>query len=639
MRELAIDIETYSGEDLTKTGVYKYAEHPDFCILLFSYAVDRGEVRCVDLAKGENLPDEIRKAITDHTIIKTAYNAAFERVCLSHYLGMSEPMSAEGWRCTMAAAAKVGLPLGLDTCGKALNIEKQKDRKGAALIRYFSIPDKNGKRRMPESAPDKWEEYKRYNIRDVEAEQEILQRIETFEDTDIKGLYELDQRINDRGVLVDRTFVSQAVELDQHFTDGVLKRMQEITGLENPNSATQLKEWIKQRTGVTVEAITKGEVAGLIEGFKYWPEVQEVLRLRLEAAKTSNKKYQAMAQCMCKDDRIRGLMQYYGAARTGRWAGRLVQVQNLPQNHITDIDTARDIVKQGDAETLELYYQKPTQILSELIRTAFIAPKGYILQVCDFSAIEARVIAWLAGENWVLDTFKQGKDIYCATAEKMFHVPVQKHGENAELRQKGKIAQLALGYGGGVAALKAMGGERMGLSDTEMGQLVNLWRKSNPNIVKMWRNLEAAAKHAIETGAAMHSHRGIIFEMKRGVLCVTLPSGRTLCYMRAKVENGEITYEGVVQTTGGWGKLKTYGGKITENIVQGVARDILAETMIKADKQGVKIVFHVHDELVTEAPEGKGTELLEKCFCTAPDWCADLPLKGAAYETYYYLKD
>ena len=648
MTELGIDIETYSSDDLPSCGVYKYTEAEDFTILLFAYAVDNGPVQIVDLASGEQLPDEIRDALTDASVTKTAYNAAFERICLSRYMGLPY-MDPAQWQCTMVAAARLGLPLGLAQCGEVLRLSEGKMREGAALIRYFSLPGKNG-RHMPSDAPEKWEVFKKYCIRDVEVEQAILKKVRRLQPTATDEMLRVvDQTINDRGVMIDADLVAHAAEFDERYKAQLAEEAVELTGLSNPNSPAQLKEWLSKVTGESVASLNKKNLDDLADKLIYWPKAQRVLQIRREMGKTSNKKYSAMQQCVCKDGRIHGLLQFYGAARTGRWAGRLVQVQNLPQNHLDDLDYARNIVKAGDYDEFVMNYSNPTQVLSELIRTAFIAKPGCTFHVCDFSAIEARVIAWLAGESWVLEVFRSGGDIYCETASKMFGVPVEKHGRNAELRQKGKIATLALGYGGGVSALEAMGGKRLGLNEQEEKEIVKLWRRSNPYIVKLWKAVEEAAINAIRTNTTQYIHRGILVKHQWGMLLITLPSGRVICYPRATVgteyddgyrgDHDIIEYEGTNQTTKKWEKVRTYGGKLTENIVQSIARDILGVIILRAYERGYDIVFHIHDEIVVEAHEGQTLQAIEAMFSEPIHWCPGLPLKGAGYTTPYYLKD
>lgn len=649
MREIGIDIETYSSNDLVNCGVYKYVEAPDFTILLFAYSIDGGPVQCVDIAQGEALPGEIFAALTDPTIIKTAFNAAFERICISKHYGFAEPLDPAQWRCTMVRAARMGLPLSLGQCGEVLKLEAGKMQEGKTLIRYFSLPGKNG-RHLPSDAPDRWETFKRYNIRDVEVEQQILAKVRRLTAPEFdEELYTADQEINDRGVMIDRVFVDAAARFDDEYKAQLLAEAQQLTGMENPNSPAQIKEYLHKATGFTIQSLNKKNLDDLEKQLIFWPKAQKVLAIRREMGKTSNKKYNAMQNCVCADGRIHGLLQFCGAARTGRWAGRLVQVQNLPQNHLESLDYARELVKHGDLEEFEQNYANVTQVLSELIRTAFVAAPGCTFHVCDFSAIEARVIAWLAGEDWVLEVFRSGRDIYCETASRMFGVPVEKHGRNAELRQKGKIATLALGYGGGVSALEAMGGSRLGLTEKEEKEIVNLWRDSNPRIVKMWAIVEKAAITAIKTGESVTVHRGIVIGKRWGMLTITLPSGRTICYPRAKVgieyndgwrgDHEIIEYEGLNQTTKKWQDIRTYGGKLTENIVQAVARDILGTVILRAREAGLNIVFHIHDEIVVEATPDQSLADVEALFSKPIAWCRDLPLKGAGYTTPYYLKD
>lgn len=650
MTELGIDIETYSSNDLTSCGVYKYVEAPDFTILLFAYSIDGEKAQCIDLASGEVLPDWIIAALTDPDVLKTAFNAAFERICLTKYLGLSKPLDPAQWQCTMVLAARMGLPLSLGQCGEVLHLAEGKMTEGKALIRYFSVPGKNGKRHLPADAPDKWQTFKDYNNRDVDVEQAIRKRVRRLQPAAFDELlYIADQEINDRGVMIDQVLVDAAARFDDEYKAELLKQAQEMTGMENPNSPAQIKDWISQVTGFTVASLNKKNLDDLEKQLIYWPKAQQVLAIRREMGKTSNKKYSAMQTCVCKDGRIHGLLQFCGAARTGRWAGRLVQVQNLPQNHLESLDYARYLVKQGDLDEFEMNYGNVTQVLSELIRTAFIAAPGHTFHVCDFSAIEARVIAWLAGEEWVLDVFRTNGDIYCANASRMFKVPVEKHGQNAALRQKGKIATLALGYGGGVSALEAMGGSKLGLTEDEEKEIVKLWRDSNPRIVKMWGIIEKAAISAIKTGKSVTVHRGIQIGRRWGMLTITLPSGRTICYPRAVIETeyndgwrGDheiIEYEGLNQTTKKWGSIRTYGGKLTENIVQAVARDILGIVILRAREKGLPVVFHIHDEIIVEATPDQTLDQVEALFSEPIDWCRDLPLKGAGYSTPYYLKD
>jgi DNA polymerase len=653
MQELGIDIETYSSNDLPSCGVYKYVEAEDFTILLFAYSVDGGPVTCCDFAQGEELPEEILAALRDPKVVKTAFNAAFERICISKYYGWPL-MDPAQWRCTMVRAARMGLPLSLGQCGEVLKLADGKMKEGAALIRYFSCPTrkKDGTivRHLPSDAPDRWEVFVKYNIRDVEVEQAILKIVRRLEPADFdEELYTVDQLINDRGVMIDRQLVDNAARFDEEYKQHLLAEAQELSGMDNPNSPSQIREYLQKVTGQVFQSLNKKSLDDIEDSLKYWPKARKVLALRREMGKTSNKKYCAMQQCVCSDGRIHGLLQFCGAARTGRWAGRLVQVQNLPQNHLQDLDYARNLVKAGDLEDFELNYGSPTQVLSELIRTAFIAKPGCTFHVCDFSAIEARVIAWLAGETWVLDIFRKGGDIYCATASQMFGVPVEKHGANAELRQKGKIAVLALGYGGGVSALEAMGGSRMGLSQQEEKDIMLRWREANPKIVKLWKVIELAAIRALQTGETITINRGIEVGRHWGCLTIKLPSGRTICYPRASIgverndgwrgDHPIIEYEGLNQITKKWEKIRTYGGKLTENVVQSIARDILGIVILRAYRESLNIVFHIHDEIIVEAEADQTLKDVEKLFSEPISWCTDLPLKGAGYSTPYYLKD
>lgn len=657
MKELGIDIETYSSNDLTECGVYKYVEAEDFTILLFGYSVDGGPAKCVDFASGETLPPDIKAALTDPEVIKTAFNAAFERICIGVYLGIKGRLDPRQWRCTMVRAARMGLPLSLAQCGEVLKLEDRKMTEGKALIRYFSVPNKQTKqgitkmiRHKPSDAPDKWATFKAYNIRDVDVEQAILKKVRRLEAPEFdEDLYTADQHINDRGVMIDQVLVNNAARFDELYKDELFAEARKLTGMSNPNSPGQIKQYISENTGFTIDSLNKKNLDDYEVQFKYWPKVQKVLALRREMGKTSNKKYTTMQKCVCKDSRVHGLLQFCGAARTGRWAGRLVQLQNLPQNHLESLDDARYLVKQGDLEEFEMNYGNVTQVLSELIRTAFIAKPGCTFHVCDFSAIEARVIAWIAGETWVLDAFRQGRDIYCETASKMFGVPVQKHGPNGDLRQKGKVAVLGLGYGGGVSALEAMGGKKLGLTESEEKDIVNKWRDCNPHIVKLWRTVEKAAITAIKTGRSIPIQQGIVIGYRWGMLLITLPSGRTICYPRTEVgietndgwrgDHEIIEYEGLNQKTKKWGKLRTYGGKLTENIVQATARDILGCVILRAEQRGLNVVFHIHDEIIVEATKDQALPMVEALFSEPIPWCKDLPLKGAGYTTPYYLKD
>lgn len=663
MRELAIDIETYSNTDLTTCGVYKYAEDPSFKVLLFAYAIDGGEVQVLDLVESEGrLPDIIKEALIDENVTKTAFNATFERVCLTRHLrdvygyeprGTMKFLDPSQWRCTMVASAMAGLPLSLGQCGEVLRLSEGKMTEGKALIKKFSCPNKKGERAMPSDDPEGWETFKAYCKRDVEVEQSIRRKVTLFTQPEWEQkLYTVDQSINDRGVLIDRQLVESADRMNDEYIAELMEKAKTLTGLENPNSPTQLKQWLADNAHLSVASLNKKSIEDVENAVGKYSVAYKVLQLRREMGKTSNKKYGAMLNCVCEDGRIHGLLQYYGAARTGRWAGRLVQVQNLPQNHLKDIDTARALAKDGDLDEFGCNYSNVTQTLSELIRTSFVAPEGKTFHVCDFSAIEARVIAWVAGEQWVLNVFKDNGDIYCETASQMFKVPVEKHGRNAELRQKGKIAVLGLGYGGGVGALKTMGGDRMGLTEREMREIVDKWRNANPNIVRLWSNVERGARRTILTGQDTRINRDITFRKEFVCLTVELPSRRKLVYPRVKVdtvvktfggeegrESEAIVFEGIDQTTKKWGKVETYGGKMTENIVQAIARDILAMIMFRATAKDFEIVFHVHDEIIVEADGSVSLNDVEGIFSEELEWAKGLPLKGAGYTTPYYLKD
>ena len=642
MKNLSIDIETYSSSDLSKTGVYRYAESADFEVLLFGYAVDGGTVQVVDLACGEQIPPEVLFALSDPTVTKWAFNGQFERVCLSHFLG--QYLEPEGWHCTMVWAATLGLPLSLEGVGAVLGLEKQKLREGRELIRYFCAPnrqrDGSTVRHMPADAPDKWTQFKEYNRRDVEVELAIQRRLakNPVRPQEWRN-YHLDQRINDRGILLDMELVRSAIACDEQFKQTHLEQAKAVTRLDNPNSPAQLKGWLAEQ-GVEAESLSKANVRDLLaqaEG-----DVQEALALRLELAKSSVKKYTAMEKVVCKDGRARGLIQFYGAPRTGRYAGRLIQVQNLPQNHLPDLAQARQLVRSGDYEVLDTLYESAPLVLSELIRTAFIPKPGCRFCVADFSAIEARVIAWLAGETWRQQVFIDGGDIYCASAEQMFHVPVSKHGPNAHLRQKGKIAELALGYGGSVGALKAMGALDMGLHEEELQPLVDSWREANPQIVSLWWAVDREVKKAIEQKVPTSTH-GIRFYCEGDYLFVALPSGRELVYVDPRLEDKQfggatISYEGTGATKR-WERLASYGPKFVENIVQATARDILAEAMLRLENWGYRIVMHVHDEVVIEAPDGTSLEDICALMGQTPRWAEGLMLRAEGYVCDFYRKD
>lgn len=645
MSILAIDIETYSDIDLVKCGVYAYTDSPDFEILLFGYAFDDDPVEVVDLASGERLPERVMSALTDDAVIKVAFNAQFERVCLSRYL--SRTLSPDSWQCTAVQASMLALPLSLEGVGRVLGLEEQKLSEGKELIKYFSVPCKPTKvnggraRNLPADAPDKWRMYIAYNKRDVEVEREIRRKLHAFPIPPLElQFYHMDQRINDRGVLVDQEMVAHAVECDLGYKEQVTKRAYELTGLENPNSVAQVKSWLSER-GLEVDSLNKKAVKGLMEETD--GEVLEILKLRLRMSKTSVKKYEAIQRSVCLDGRVHGLLQFYGANRTGRWAGRLVQVQNLPQNHLPDLVLARSLVKGGFYEEIELLFDSTPDVLSELIRTAFVPKPGCRFIVSDFSAIEARVLAWLAGEQWRLDTFAEGGDIYCASASQMFGVPVEKHGVNGHLRQKGKISELALGYGGAVGALASMGALDMGLTEEELPGLVNSWRGANPNIVQFWWEVDAAAMKAVREKTTTRVGR-ITFGYRSGILFIQLPSGRQLAYVKPRIRMNKfdregLSYEGVGESKK-WMRIETYGPKLVENIVQATARDLLALAMLRLSERGFSIVMHIHDEAVVEVPEGESSvEEISTLMAIAPDWAEGLPLRADGYECEFYKKD
>ena len=648
MRILSIDIETFSSVDLTKCGVYKYTESEDFEILLFAYAFDDEDIKIIDLAQGEKLPKEVIEAIYSTNVIKSAFNAQFERVCLSRYFSMELPI--EQWRCSMVHSLTLGLPGSLENVAKCLNLKTQKMDEGKNLIRYFSIPCKPNKsndgrtRNLPSHDKEKWELFKEYCKRDVEVEREIRRKIENFNMTDIElRLWHLDQKINDYGVNVDMELVKNAIKCDEEYQRELMKEALNLTKLENPNSPTQLKNWLENR-GLEVSSLSKANVKELLDKTKN-PTVRRVLELRQEMSKTSVKKYDAMERAMCKDFKIRGLLQFYGAL-TGRWAGRLVQVHNLPRNNMEDLDLARQLLLNGDYGTLEILFDSISDVLSQLIRTAFIPSFNSRFIIADFSAIEARVIAWLAGEKWRMDVFNSHGKIYEASASQMFKVPLEKIHKGSPLRQKGKIAELALGYGGSKGALISMGALNMGLTEDELPELVAAWRKSNPNIVKLWWDIENAAISAVKEMETVNMQYGLKFSYRSGILFITLPSGRSLAYIRPRIEIDErfgkdkLTYEGIEPNTRKWGRVDTYGGKLTENIIQAIARDCLAESMLSLDDRGYKIAFHVHDEVVLDVPNNFGSlEEVEDIMGMDISWAPGLPLRAEAFESNYYKKD
>lgn len=644
MRNLSIDIETYSDRDLSKCGVYKYAESPNFEVLLFGYSVDGGDVGVIDLASGETLPKEIKEALTDESITKWAFNAQFERVCLSRYLG--KWLDPEAWRCTMVWAAYMGLPLSLEGAGVVLGLEKQKLKEGKDLIRYFSVPCRQTKangcriRNLHSDAPDKWEQFKAYNARDVETEIAIQARFLKFPVPEGEWQnYILDQRINDRGIQLDTDLVREAIRCDERSRVELTRLMKEMTEMDNPNSVTQIKAWLANN-GLETETLGKAAVKELLKTAS--ENLVEVLTLRQSLAKSSVKKYTAMENVVCCDGRARGLLQFYGANRTGRWAGRLIQVQNLPQNHLPDLAQARSLVKSGNFEMLEVLYDSVPSVLSELIRTAFVPKLGCNFIVADFAAIEARVIAWLAGETWRNEVFATHGKIYEASASQMFQVPIVEITKGSPLRQKGKIAELALGYGGSVGALKAMGAHEMGVAEEELQPLVNVWRTANPKIVRLWWDVDKAAMTAVTERTVTQTH-GIRFECKSGMLFITLPSGRQLAYVKPKIGQNHfgsesLTYEGVGATKK-WERIESYGPKFVENIVQAISRDILCDAMRRLDSMGFSTVMSVHDEVVIEASDEVSLEVVCRYMAETPPWAEGLLLRADGFLCSFYKKD
>lgn len=656
-KNLFIDVETYSSVDIKESGAYKYIESPDFEILIIGYALDNNPVSIVDLAQGEEIPEEFEEALLDPDCVKVAHNAVFERLSFKR-IGYNVP--AEQWYCTSVKAAYCGLPLSLDGVSKALNLTDKKLDTGKALIKYFSCPCKatrvNGMRtrNYPEHAPEKWEMYKEYNKYDVLAEREIFQKLSAYEIPDIeRRMYVLDQNINDRGILVDMELAQSAIAVDNKYTTLLTNHAKELTGLENPNSPAQIRQWIEKTTGHAVLSLSKESMPDLLEEFKNYPEVIELLNTRKKLSKTSIKKYYAMLNCAMKDNRCRGLFQFYGANRTGRWAGRLLQLQNLSKNHISHIETPRELIRARDWETVEMLYDDVADILSQLVRTALIAPKGKTFAVADFSAIEARVISWLANEKWRMDVFRGDGKIYEATGSKMFNVPISAITKGSVLRDKSKISELALGYEGSLGALKRMGGERMGLSDTEMMSLVRKWRSANPAIVDMWKEIDEASKEAVRYRRPVTcTCRNIIFDCDGEFMTIQLPSGRKLFYVnpmfkdkkigRSTMPTRVLYYGGIIQETNQWGEIDTYGGKLTENIVQAIARDLLGNSMLNMQEEGFAITMHVHDEVIAEIPLENAEEHynnMVKAMERVPVWAPDFPLKADGYITPFYLKD
>lgn len=657
---LSIDLETFSDVDLKKCGVYKYASSPNFEILLFGVSVDGGEVTVYDLASGDTVPEEIIRALSDDSVIKWAYNASFERVCLSVWLRWNYPqyfssysieedtvrnyLDPSSWRCSLVWGAYMGLPLSLEGIGKVLKLENQKMAEGKALIRYFCVPCKPTKanggrtRNLPEHDPVKWSTFIAYNKRDVETEMAIQQKLSKFPVPEfLWEEYHLDQEINDRGIQLDMVLVEQAIAIDERSREELSAKMRQLTALENPNSVQQMKEWLTKH-GLEVDCLDKKAVKELLKTAP--PELAEVLELRRQLAKSSVKKYQAMQNAVCADGRARGMFQFYGANRSGRWAGRLIQLQNLPQNHMTHLEDARRLVRAGDYALLSALYDSVPEVLSELIRTAFVPRDGYKFIVSDFSAIEARVLSFLAGESWRLKVFAENGDIYCASASAMFHVPVEKHGQNAHLRQKGKIAELALGYGGSVGALKSMGALEMGLAEEELQPLVDAWRTSNPNIVQLWWDVDNAVKTTVRQRLDTETH-GIRFRYRSGMLFIILPSGRQLCYVKPKMGTNKfggesVTYEGVGSTKK-WERIESYGPKFTENVVQAISRDILMYAMRTLSH--CFIVGHVHDELIVECGMDVSLDAVCDQMGRTPPWIEGLNLRADGYETMFYKKD
>ena len=657
---LSIDVETFSDVDLKKCGVYKYAESPDFEILLFGVSVDGSEVTVYDLASGDTVPEEIIRALSDDSVIKWAYNASFERVCLSVWLRRNYPqyfssysieedtvrnyLDPSSWRCSLVWGAYMGLPLSLEGIGKVLKLENQKMAEGKALIRYFCVPCKPTKanggrtRNLPEHDPVKWSTFIAYNKRDVKTEMAIQQKLSKFPVPDfLWEEYHLDQEINDRGIQLDMVLVEQAIAIDERSREELSAKMRQLTALENPNSVQQMKEWLTKH-GLEVDSLDKKAVKELLKTAP--PELAEVLELRRQLAKSSVKKYQAMQNAVCTDGRARGMFQFYGANRSGRWAGRLIQLQNLPQNHMAHLEDARSLVRSGDYALLSALYDSVPEVLSELIRTAFVPRDGYKFIVSDFSAIEARVLSFLASESWRLKVFAENGDIYCASASAMFHVPVEKHGQNAHLRQKGKIAELALGYGGSVGALKSMGALEMGLAEEELQPLVDAWRTSNPNIVQFWWDVDNAVKTTVRQRLDTETH-GIRFRYRSGMLFIILPSGRQLCYVKPnmgvnKFGGDSVTYEGVGSTKK-WERIESYGPKFVENIVQAVSRDILMYAIRTLSH--CFIVGHVHDELIIECSMGVSLDAVCEQMGRTPPWIKGLNLRADGYETMFYKKD
>lgn len=640
MKELHIDIETRSRVDLSKCGLYRYADDKDFKILLFAYSVDGSPVEVIDVINNEKIPDDILAALTDNTILKWAHNAQFERICLSKHIGLpcGKYIDPSSWRCSMVLASYLSLPPSLEGAGKILDLEEQKMAEGKKLIKKFCVPDKNGKFTACTGAD--WELFKRYNKRDVETEMGIISRLAPFDKySNLWNEYTNNERVNDNGVYIDAEMVRAAVDMDTKSKAMVLHRMKALTDLDNPNSVSQLKEWLSEN-GTETDTLGKNDVKDLMKSSD--GTILEVLKLRQMAAKSSIKKYEAMLNAVCSDGRVHGLFQFYGASRTGRFSSKLVQLQNLPQNKLPDLADARYFVKDNNLQAVEMIFGDVSDTLSQLIRTAFIPAKGKKFIVADFSAIEARVIAWLANETWRIETFRKDEDIYCASAHKMFGVPVVKHGENGHLRQQGKVAELACGYGGGVGALKAFGADKMGLTESKMQSIVSDWREASPNIVSFWWAVDSAAKKAIKCHSTEKTH-GIRFYCNGAFLFITLPSGRRLTYVQPYITENQFGGESIgymgIGTSRKWMSLETYGPKLVENIVQATARDILCFSIKNLSELGYKIVMHIHDECVVETDKSIPVDVICDVMGKAPPWAEDLPLKAAGYECEFYMKD
>ncbi len=644
MDTLAIDIETYSDVSLPDCGVHRYTASPQFEILLFAYSINEEPTKIIDLASGEEMPEKIMEMLIDDSVTKTAFNAAFERNCINRHFGLS--LRPEGWSCTAVQASMLSLPLSLEGVGGALNLDKKKMSEGKDLIRYFCMPCKPTKanggrtRNLPSDAPEKWELFKTYCIRDVDVEKQIRKKLSKFPiPKKEQELYCMDQRINDRGIMVDRELISHAITCDLLYKEAATKKAYEISGLENPNSVSQLKGWLNEK-GIEVDSLAKAAVEELVENSQ--DEVSEMMKLRLAMSKTSVKKYEAMERSVCPDGRVHGLLQFYGANRTGRWAGRLVQIHNLPQNHMEDLELARSIVKEGRYDLIELFYDSTPEVLSELIRTAFVARPGCRFIVSDFSAIEARVMGYLAGESWVMEEFRGAGKIYEQTAAKMFHIPIEEITKGSPYRARGKVASLACQYGGAEGALVSMGALNF-VKEEELKGLVQSWRNANPHIVNYWYEIDGAVKAAVKERKITTVGKVTVY-YQSGMLKITLPSGRVLSYVRPRMTTNRfgsesVSYEGV-GTNRKWTRIESYGAKFCENIVQAMARDVLAEAMLRLEKRGFDIVCHIHDEVVLEVPEGRSSvEEVNQIMAVCPDWCEGLPLKAAGFESPFYKKD